>query len=112
MIYLKFYVNKLPNEHAGKSNAFIIRILKSHKDDKGLLEHEKIHVRQFWRNPLFHGLRYQLSRSYRLKAEVEAYREQLKYGADIDRLSWFLCEKYDLGLSFDEAKRLLCHQVA
>ena len=55
---------------------------------------------------------YRYSIEYRLKAEVEAYREQLKYGAEIDRLAWLLCEKYDLGISFDEAKRLLCHQVA
>jgi len=111
MIYFILYVDKLPDQYAGKANAFIICILKTHKDDKGLLEHEKVHVKQFWRCPL-HGLLYRYSIEYRLKAEVEAYREQLKYGADIDRLSWFLCEKYDLGLSFDEAKRLLCHQVA
>jgi hypothetical protein len=106
MIYLKFCVDSLPNGFAGKTNAFVIRILKSHKDDRGLLEHEKVHVKQFWRCPL-HGLFYRFSEDYRLKSEVEAYRVQYKYGADLDTLADHLSSKYDLMLTFEKAKELI-----
>jgi hypothetical protein len=109
MIYLRFYVDSLPNGFAGKANMFVIRILKSHKDDRGLLEHEKVHVKQFWRNPL-HGLFYKYSEDYRLKSEVEAYRVQYRYGADLNILADHLSSKYDIFISYTKAKELICGQ--
>ena len=106
---LIFYVDKLPNGFAGKTNAFVIRILKSHKDDRGLLEHEKVHVKHFWRNPL-HGWFYRFSEDYRLKSEVEAYRVQYRYGADLNILADHLSSKYDIFISYTEAKELICGQ--
>ena len=106
MLYLIYYTYRDLNGFAGKTNAFIIRINVAYKGDKGLLEHEKVHVGQFWRNPL-HGLFYKFSRSYRLKSEVEAYRKQVEYGADIDKMAWLLWNRYDLDITLDEAKEYL-----
>lgn len=106
MIYLRYYTRKDLGGFAGKAYAFVILIHKDYKDDKGLLEHEKIHVKQFWRNPL-HGLFYKIFKDYRLKSEVEAYRKQIEYGADIDKMAWLLWDRYDLDITLDEAKKLL-----
>jgi len=106
MIYLLYYTHRDLGGFAGKTNAFIIRIHVDYKDDRGLLEHEKIHVKQFWKNPL-HGLFYKFSKDYRLKSEVEAYRKQIEYGADLDQMAWLLWSRYDLKITLDEARDLL-----
>jgi len=51
MIYLKFITNKLPTQVAAYDAVTygpIIFIKKSHKDNSGLLEHEKFHTTMFW----------------------------------------------------------------
>lgn len=58
------------------------------KDDIGLIEHEKTHVNQFWRLPFLHGLLYMLSKRYRLKSELEAFRVQSKFCTE-DRTAFF-----------------------
>lgn len=46
-----------------------------------------------------HSLLYLFSSDYRLKAEIEAYQEQLKYSPhDLMRFAEFLVSKYDLGI--------------
>jgi len=86
-----------------------------HKNDEGLLKHELIHVKQFWLNGLLiHAIGYRFSKSYRLKCEVEAYREQLKYlpaTIDLGYYKWiyagFMAEKYGLGITKEKALRSL-----
>ncbi|WP_439685112.1 DUF4157 domain-containing protein [Cupriavidus oxalaticus] len=75
----------------------------------GLLEHELEHVRQFWRSPLLHGLRYQLSRAYRLQCEVAAYREQLRVRGRHAAPTYarHLVEKYGLALEYRQALAML-----
>lgn len=46
--HLTFYTDNLPENVGGRTNSFVIRILKSLKDDKGIHEHELVHVKQFW----------------------------------------------------------------
>lgn len=106
MLYLRYYTRKDLDGFAAKAYAFVILIHVDYKNDRGLLEHEKIHVEQFWKNPL-HGLFYRFSKSYRLKSEVEAYRKQIEYGADIDKMAWFLWDRYGLEITLDEANGLL-----
>lgn len=79
MLYSLTYTELMPPTSSGEARAWFIKIRTHHKDDVGLLEHEKIHVWQFWRTLGFHGLLYKFSKRYRLKAEVEAYRKQLEY---------------------------------
>lgn len=76
--------------------------------DEALLSHEKTHVAQFWRWFGLNGLMYRFSKTWRLRFEVEAYREQLK--RNLLWRSWFahlLATRYDLDVSRDEAMRLL-----
>ena len=78
---LIFYVNKIKSDSTGVThgiaNAFVVRIVNSHAQDKGLLVHELTHVKRFW----LHGLLvelvlYRFFPRYRLSAEAEAYARQ------------------------------------
>ena len=52
-----------------------------------LIEHEKTHIRQFWRNPLtfFYDLIFN-----RYKLELEAYQTSVKYGLNVDQAAIYL----------------------
>lgn len=76
---LTFYVDQLDNDAAGQANGPVIRILKSHKDDEGVYQHELEHVIQWFVTLGIHSLLYWLFESYRLWAEVSAYRIQLAH---------------------------------
>ncbi|WP_427312842.1 hypothetical protein [Cupriavidus sp. H39] len=76
---------------------------------QALIEHEKVHVRQFWRSWGLMGVLYLASRRWRLRYEVEAYREQLRHSPPgaARGLARVLATKYRLGISEGEAYRLL-----
>jgi hypothetical protein len=101
-----FYTDKFVLKgHAGTTRGPFIFIRPEYKDDKGLLEHELVHRKQWLRTLGLHAFFYLLSKKYRFKSEVEAYKEQLKhYKTDKRRLfATLLVEKYDLDITFDEA---------
>ena len=50
-------------------------------DDKGLLAHERCHVRQFITTLGTHGIMYGLSKKYKYKAEIEAFGYSIAYGS-------------------------------
>ncbi len=108
-MYIVFYTDRLiPQQFAGCARGPVIFIRPKYKNDKGLLEHEKVHVRQFWRTLGFHGLIYKFSKSYRLKCELEAYSVQLRYSPhSADAFAKFIAEKYDLDIAQAEAKEAL-----
>ena len=102
------YTDRLiPARFAGYTIGPVILIRPSHRWDRGLLEHERVHVAQFWRTLGLCGIGYLLSRQYRLRCEVEAYREQLRWDSSpvlASRLfARFLAQKYDLGISEEQA---------
>ncbi|MGE8365975.1 hypothetical protein [Cupriavidus sp.] len=74
-----------------------------------LLAHEQTHARQFWRWLGCNGLLYQVSRRWRLRLELEAYRAQLAVaGAPAALpLSADLASRYDLDITQEEAYRQL-----
>ena len=74
-----------------------------------LLVHEQTHARQFWRWLGLNGLMYQVSRRWRLRLELEAYRAQLAVAGPPAalQLSAALASQYDLGITQEEAYRLL-----
>lgn len=81
---------------------------KSCKDDLGLLEHEKVHVKQFWKLLLLHPILYYFSKKYRLKSEVEAFKKQLEYWPGNKNLyAYFLSTNYGLDITLDKARSLL-----
>ena len=133
--YLIKQTEKLANGFGGTAQGPLIQVLMKYKDDTGLIEHEKTHVRQWYAAmaiglllcaqlmlvvssslwplfglaPVVHPLLYKLVRPYRQWCEVQAYRKQLATGGygDNEFAVIALVEKYDLGLSADEAKALL-----
>lgn len=99
----------VPDEFQACTRGPFIFVRPSSKDDRGLIEHEKIHVRQFWCLPIIHSFLYLLSDKYKLKCEVEAYKAQIGcYATDKTKLfAKYLAEKYNLDISLAEAERLL-----
>jgi hypothetical protein len=97
----------IPKQYDACTRLFVTFIRPEFKNDVALIEHEKTHQRQFWKNPL-HGYFYLFSKAYRLKVEVEAYRVQLQYDpSGLDDFAKYLSENYNLDITFDEAKKLL-----
>ena len=127
--------DNIDNGFGGTAQGPLIKILPKYKDDDGLLEHEKVHVHQWYAVlalgllistlltllvspslwPLYgfslflHQSLYKLIRPYRRWSEVQAYRKQIAVGGytSNDFAVTILVEKYDLNLSADEAKALL-----
>jgi hypothetical protein len=103
------YVDSLPRGAGGNAKGPLISILHKYKGDQGLLEHEKCHVRQwFMLLGIGHALLYRFSKRYKLWAEIQAYKIQLKYNpANLPIFALYLATHYGLDLIPDEAKRLL-----
>ena len=108
MIYTDF----MPDRFSGYTIGPIILIRPSKKDDLGLLAHEKVHVRQFWQTFPFFWMMF--SKKFKLKIEVEAYREQLKYSVDREasarKFATFIATKYGLDVHPDLAYALLTEE--
>ncbi|MEC4238279.1 hypothetical protein [Pseudomonas sp. DSV-1] len=133
--YLIKLAESLPNGFGGTAQGPLIKLLAKYQHDAGLLEHEKTHVRQWYAvlatglllctlltllvspslwplyglAPFLHQLLYKFIRPYRRWCEVKAYRKQIAVGGYTgnDFAVSALVEKYDLGLSVDEARALL-----
>lgn len=134
---LVWYTDKVMKGFAGGTVLNFIRIRPEYKDDEGLLRHELVHVEQwaggfliallfglldFWVSDSWLGLfvftligtnmfplSYFLIKKIKLKAEVEAYKEQLKFYKD-DRtnlFAGFISTKYGLNITKEEAIKLL-----
>ena len=133
--YFVQYTDKLANGFGGTAQGPVIKILSKYKDDAGLLEHEKTHVRQWYAvlgiglllctllmlfvstalwplyglAPFSHQLLYKVVRPYRRWCEVKAYRKQIAVGGYTSNefAVTAMVEKYGLGLSVDKARALL-----
>lgn len=105
------YTNKdIPAIYGGISRGIVIKIKPKYLNDKGLLEHELTHIKQFYKAFPFHGLFYKFIRAYRLKSELEAYKKQIEYltkKEDIDIFANRLSLLYDLNITKEEALKLL-----
>jgi hypothetical protein len=108
-MYHVFYTNKfIADRFAAETYGPFIFIRPEKKGDVGLLEHEKVHVKQFWRTCGLFAIPYWLSAKARVKYEVEAYREQLKYSPGKEALfASYLATRYGAALSQNEALALL-----
>jgi hypothetical protein len=112
MYYKLEYTDNLPEGKAGQAKFWFIKIRPSYKDDIGLLNHEIEHVRQFWRYGLLvHQVLYPLSKQYRLKCEVEAYKIQLKYYTDdrTELFAEFICNNYSLNVEKEDVIKMLTY---
>ena len=100
------YTNKIiPERFAAHTYGPFVLIRPKYKEDRGLYQHEKTHVKQWLRNPLM-GLWYNFSPKSRLKYEAEAYAVQLEYYPDnrLDKFAQLLVDKYELQITLDEAR--------
>jgi hypothetical protein len=102
---LTFYVDSLPDGFAGMANGPVIRILKSHKDDVGLYQHELEHVKQWFRTLGIHPILYFFSDTYKLWSEVRAYKKQAACYPDDrkPRFARFIATKYNLSITEADA---------
>lgn len=112
MLFSLKYTDNVKSGFAGETKAWFIKIRPSYKDDAGLLEHEKIHVKQYWRTLGFHALFYALSKAYRLRSEVEAYKKQLELSpSNGAKFAQFIATKYRLNVTQEEAYDLLTKET-
>ena len=91
------------------TKGFFIFIRPQYADDRGLLEHELVHRRQWLKSLSFSMWLYMWVPEYRLHAEVEAYKEQARWYED-DRLPKFakiIATKYGLRVTEEDALKLL-----
>ena len=110
-----FYThNFIPKKHAGCTRGFVIFIRPEYKNDLGLLEHEKVHRRQWLWSMGISSLLYLSSKRYRLWAEVHAYKVQLKFVKPIGNLpvvrkkfAQMISTRYKLNVTVVEAEKLL-----
>ncbi len=106
-----FYTNNfVPEGSAGCARGPFIFIRPQYRTDKGLLEHEKVHVGQAVRGLfIFHALLYLLSDKYKLNCEVEAYKEQAKHYEDdrTPQFAVFIADDYGLSITAKDALKLL-----
>lgn len=95
----------------GTSRGFFCIIRPKYKEDRGILEHELTHCKQFYRTLSIHVWLYKFSEKYRLNAEVEAYKKQLEFYADKEfYIGWMaiaIATKYKLNVSIETVKNLL-----
>lgn len=132
--YTLKYVSSLRDGFGGMAKLWKIEILGKYKGDKGLLEHEKFHVREWWfgllaalllalvlwafvhpawgwlalAGPWVQGTLYR-AKWYRRWSEIRAYRIQLAVGnyASPQFAVNALMHKYRLGMSEREARKAL-----
>lgn len=83
-----------------------IVIRPKYKEDKGILNHELCHEKQYKRS-FWHGIKTMLYSDYRYECELEAYTEQIReYNyTDISQAQWIvdsLLFKYNLDIEEDE----------
>lgn len=101
-----FYTNfGVPKQHQAATRGPFIFIRPEHKGDKGLLEHEKVHRKQWLRTLGLHSLLYLFVEDYRLRSEVEAFREQAKHYSDdrMPRFAELLAMNYRIDITVAEA---------
>jgi len=135
--FLLIHTDNIPEKFGGESYGPLIKIRPKYEGDQGLLEHEKVHVRQWYSvfvlglmacsamtllvsaswwplycvAPLLHQLLYKYGRPYRRWCEVQAYRKQIATGgyASHEFAVIALVDNYDLKISCDKARDLLFH---
>lgn len=114
MWYKLTYTDKgIPEGYGGVASAWFIKIRPKYRNDEGILRHELVHVHQFWRTFGLHALLGWWD-SYRLKCELEAYREQLRWPPATANpehyrqvYAGFIATKYGLDITQEEALKLI-----
>lgn len=97
-------INKLPTAIM----VFGLLIINRNKRLPSTIPHERIHIKQFKANPFLFYFRYAFSKKWRLKYEVEAYKESVKHGRSIHSCAVTMSGGLYRGMvSYDKALKLL-----
>lgn len=103
-----FLTTLIPRRFDAYTIGPIILLRPTSCNDAGLIAHERTHVRQFWRTLGLAGLLMLTSRKWRLRYELEAYREQLKIDMGKEGIfAMYLSKNYNLNIDFAKAYTLL-----
>ena len=103
---LTFIVKDLPHNFAGQVRGPVILIKRGFENDEGLYQHEIVHLKQFfYQGLIIHNLRYQFSKSYRYRCEIEGYRKQLEYTHSPALFASFICHRYNLDVNSEDVLR-------
>lgn len=108
-----FYTEKIKEGFGGVAKWCRVKIRPKYRDDRGLLEHELTHVKQWYRTLFLHPVLYKFCAKYRLRSEVEAYRVQLRFYpksrqvALKNHFAEAIASKYRLNVSVGRAFALL-----
>jgi hypothetical protein len=131
------YTDDLPAHAGGTASYFVIRIRPKYKGDKGLHEHELLHVAQWWVTtilsalliagvvwytkqpvdyywlllvaPMVYKLLYGYIYPFAIWCEVQCYRKQLQFTdpKHIPTFAKFMATKYHFDISQERAEKLL-----
>ena len=114
MIHSISYTDDMPDNFGGYTRLWFIHIRPKYKDDKGIHEHELLHVAYWWKYGVIGRLLYKFSKKWRLNEEVAAYKEQLKYAPAIhnpgyyrDMYAGFIADDYNLDISKGDVLKIL-----
>jgi hypothetical protein len=107
-------LDRMPGRLVGLSMGLFVIIRGDYAADRPTLIHELEHCKQFWRGgTLLHMLRYYLSRPYRLRMEVAAFRAELDAceaalrRGRLDDAARALATGYHIGLDVHACRLLL-----
>lgn len=77
------------------------------KNDLSLIEHEKVHFSEQWKLLVIGWWALYFFSFFRLKAELRAYKVQIKYGLKPELAAYWLSTNYYLTITQEEALNLL-----
>jgi hypothetical protein len=107
-------LDRMPGRLVGLSMGLFVVMRRDYAHDRPTLVHELEHCKQFWRGGiLLHLLRYYLSRRYRLRMELEAFRAEIaacppaERPARLNDAARALAYGYHIGLDVHACRHLL-----
>lgn len=104
MLFKSDTIVKLLNKIKGKDldgyTIFFFIFVKSNAS-KMMIEHEKVHVKQFFKTFGLFPFLYMIP-SFRYKFEVEAYRKSIELGMDPWKAAWYIITQYNIDKSLQE----------
>ena len=75
--------------------------------NRALIEHERVHVKQFRQHRFTFWLRYLFSRKWRLRYEAEAYRASIEHGMPLSQAAMLLADRYMLHTDAYQAQKAI-----
>lgn len=107
-------LDRMPGRLVGLSMGLFVVVRHDYAGDRPTIVHELEHCKQFWRGgTIIHMLRYYVSRAYRLRVELEAFRAELaacaptERGARLEDAARALAGGYHIGLDVHACRHLL-----